>query len=139
MDHHHNMSPQFLYQQVPSTYTNFSLQENIFSPSPSQMFCTSKMTPPSAFHPTPTIHCYRPTMPLMGSEILSDDHEEENNDDENPPPLKCLSRQRIRSHVRQDLINSSFIFRLVNYIMFKLYCHVCFHLMSNFNILFKYI
>jgi len=103
------MSAQFSYQQVSSTYINFPSQgniffpspeqENTFSPGPSQMFGTSRMTPPFAFHPTPTMHCYRPTMRSMGSEIPSDDNEEENNDDENPPSFRRLPRQRRRPHV----------------------------------------
>jgi len=57
------------------------------------MFDTSTMTPPSTFHQVPTMHCYQPTMPLMGYKIPSEDNEEENNDDDNRHPLKHSPRQ----------------------------------------------
>jgi len=60
------------------------------------MFGTSTMTPPFTFHQVPTMHCYRPTMPSMGSDIPSDDNEEENNDDDSSPPLRRPPRQRRR-------------------------------------------
>jgi len=61
------------------------------------MFGTSTMTLPFAFHPTPTMHYYRPTMPSMRYDIPSDDNEEENNDNESPPPFRRPPRQRRRA------------------------------------------
>ena len=62
--------------QVPTTFTAFASQKNMFSAAPN-MFGTSTMAPPSAFHGLSSIYYYRPTMPPEGSDNPSHD---------SPPP-----------------------------------------------------
>jgi len=76
MDYHQSMSSQLPFQ-VPTTFTAFASQENMFS-APPNMFGTSTMTPPSAFRGLSPMHYYRPTMPSEGSDNPSHD---------SPPPL----------------------------------------------------
>jgi len=79
MDYHQSMSSQLLFQ-VPTTFTAFASQENMFY-APSNMFGTSTMTPSSAFRGLSPMHYYRPTMPPEGSDNSS-------HDSPPPPPPK---------------------------------------------------
>jgi len=56
MDYHQSMSSQLPFQ-VPTTFTAFASQENMFS-APPNMFETSTMTPPSAFCGLSPMHYY---------------------------------------------------------------------------------
>jgi len=74
----------------------FFIAGKYFFSGPSQMFGTSTMAPPSAFHLVLTMHCYRPTMLSMGFDIPFDDNNKENNNDDSSPPLRRPPRQRRR-------------------------------------------
>jgi len=71
MDYHQNM-PLKLPYQVPTSFTAFALQENMFSMT-SNMFGTSTMTPPSTFRELSPMHHYQLTMPPEGFDNPSHD------------------------------------------------------------------
>jgi len=71
----------------------------------------------------------------MRYDISSDDNDEESNDDDSPSPLRRLLRQRKRLYRKQNFVDSLFIFRLLNYVIFKLNYYSCvFSNMFFFNI-----
>ena len=100
MGYHQNMSSQLPFQ-VPTTFTAFTSQENMFSAT-SNMFGTSTMTPPSAFRRLSPMHYYRPTMPLEGFDNPSHD-----NPPPPPPPPTEPKPQRPRRQKRRPPCGTS--------------------------------
>jgi len=73
-----------LPHQVPTGFTTFESQENIFFTT-SNMFVTFTMTPPSTFYPLSLMHYYRLT-------ILSEGFDNPSHDDLPPPPPPTKSK-----------------------------------------------
>jgi len=88
------------------------------------MFDTSTMTPPSAFHPTPTMHCYRPTMSSMDPRFHLTATKKKTMMMKVHLCLDVRQDNKENLHVVQDLIDSSLIFKLLNYVIFKLNYHI---------------
>jgi len=106
MSNINNMAGPYSYQQVVSTFNIFPSQPNWFHTSPHNIFGTSFTSPLSAYNPTPSMDCYRPTMSSQTFHNASGDDDDEHDDNEAalppPPPSDPSTKHGVHEKPRRQ-------------------------------------